>query len=185
MSPDQLPRGGSLDVWSTGSGTQPRDVLASALCTLLLLGDGGKPAYFSSPWISDFKLFDNHFREYAALFPDLADKAEISFIDYLNNLSRRLPVRIITTHSSTSEAFIASVDARGVFNIQHRYANDEYHEKGILAPTFYIEGSMNITYSGVYVRGEKVTYHTAAYKIGAAKITAAYLEFERRWNNLG
>src|SRR5688572_2167745 len=118
MSADQLPRGGSLDVWSTASGTQPRDVLASALCTLLLLGDGGKPAYFSSPWISDFKLFDNHFREYAALFPDLADKAEISFIDYLNNLSRRLPVRIITTHSSTSEAFIASVDARGVYNIQ-------------------------------------------------------------------
>ena len=31
-------------------------------------------------------------------------------------------------------------------------------EKGILAPTVYFEGSMNLTNAGVYVREEKVVY---------------------------
>jgi hypothetical protein len=43
---------------------------------------------------------------------------------------------------------------------------------------------MNITYSGVYVRGEKITYHSGAEPAMLAKIGKAYLEFNRRWDQL-
>ena len=36
----------------------------------------------------------------------------------------------------------------------------------------------------VYVRGEKVSYHVSSTKNGAAKIYAAYLEFDRQWETL-
>jgi len=174
----------SRDIWSHGSGRQLRDLLASALSTLLMMGEGKRPAYFSSPWMSDFVLLENYYREYEGLSPDLADQSEIRFSDYLPRLSRKLPVRIITTRSDTSEAFLKNLQVRGISKIEYRYAEDEYHEKGILAPSFYIEGSMNITYSGVYVRGEKITYHTNSDVQGANKIAGAYLEYERRWKNL-
>jgi hypothetical protein len=184
MATDGIIRATSRDVWSHGGGQQLRDLLGSALGTLLLVGVEAKPAYFSSPWISDFVLFQNSYREFGALFPEIADQSEIRFSDYLLRLSRKLPVRIITTRSETSEGFIKRLEMSGESKIKHRFARDEYHEKGILAPSFYIEGSMNITYSGVYVRGEKITYHTALNQQGANKIAGTYLEYNRRWENL-
>jgi hypothetical protein len=184
MVTDGILRSASRDVWSHGGGHQLRDLLGSVLGTLLLIGGEAKPAYFSSPWISDFVLFQNSYREFGALFPEIADQSEIRFGEYLMRLSRKLPVRLITTRSETSEGFIKRLELSGNSRIEHRFAPDEYHEKGILAPSFYIEGSMNITYSGVYVRGEKITYHSAANQQGANKIAGAYLEYNRRWENL-
>ncbi len=177
--------GRGRDIWSHGGGRQIRDLLASALSTLLLMKEMSRPAYFSSPWMSDFILFENFFHEYAALFPELADHSEIYFSDYLLRLAQKLPVRIVTTRSEVSQAFLSNLErTMGVHNkIDYRFAKDEYHEKGILAPSFYIEGSMNITYTGVYVRGEKITYHSGQSVYGA-KISSAYLEFDRRWLHL-
>lgn len=175
----------SRDIWSHGSGQRLRDLLASSLSTLLLMDKLEKPVYVSSPWISDFVLFDNRYKEFESLFPDLADQVDIRFSDYLTRLARQTQVRIITTKNETSAGFLerfghgpASPDLR------YRFAGEEYHEKGLLAPSFYIEGSMNFTYSGVYVRGEKVTYHCMQGRDGAKKIVGAYLEFKRRWKVL-
>lgn len=183
MALEQGFRQASRDVWSHGSSQHLRELLASSLSTLLLL-EGDKHAYFSSPWVSDFVLFENHFGQFSALFPGFSDQAEIRFSDYLVCLAKKLPVRIITTNSEVSFGFRNQLELRHASRIQVRTAPDEYHEKGILAPSFYIEGSMNITYSGVYVRGEKVTYHAACNQQGASKISAAYLEYDRRWGIL-
>ncbi len=43
---------------------------------------------------------------------------------------------------------------------------------------------MNITFSGVNINGEKITYHHANKTDGAKKIAGAYLEYNRRWDNL-
>lgn len=174
----------SRDVWSHGGGQQLRDLLSSSLATLLFTKKDDRPAYFSSPWISDFILFENGFREFGALFPELADQGEIRFSDYLLRLSKRLTVRLMTTRTETSEAFLKNLESQEPSRIHHRFGPDEYHEKGILAPSFFIEGSMNITYSGVYVRGEKITYTTTGNPEGANKIARAYLEYGRRWEIL-
>lgn len=143
-----------------------------------------RPVYVSSPWVSDFVLLQNHSLEFAALFPRLSDQSEIRFSEYLKTLSTRLPVRIITTQNETSEAFFANFGEDSA-SIEYRFAVDEYHEKGLLAPFFYIEGSMNFTYHGLYVRGEKITYYCGLGAGGAQKILGAYMEFDRRWDLLG
>lgn len=174
----------SRDIWSHGSSQELPDFLASSLATLLMLGPHNQPAYFSSPWMSDFVLFDNRFGAFTALIPSMADCPRIRFSDYLAQLARLMPVRLITTRTDTSLAFLQSPTLHRPSQLHWRFAPDEYHEKGILAPSFYIEGSMNITYSGLFVRGEKVTYHTVPASGHHPKIGAAYLEFDRRWDLL-
>jgi hypothetical protein len=172
------------DIWSHGSGEQLRELLSSSLATLLFTGIDDRPAYFSSPWISDFILFDNRYKEFGALFPEFSDRIEIRFSDYLLQLCKRMQVRLMTTRTEASQVFLRNLEAQGSSRILYRYAPDEYHEKGILAPSFFIEGSMNITYSGVYVRGEKISYTTTGNAEGANKIGRAYLEYGRRWEIL-
>lgn len=173
----------SRDIWSHGEGNQLRELFSSALLTLMLMPPVGRAAYFSSPWISDFTLFDNRFRQVGSLFPRLADSRAIKFSDFLLHLSHTTPVRLITARTETSLAFLRSFNSKPS-EVEYKFVPVEYHEKGILAPSLYIEGSMNITYSGLYVRGEKVTYHVDSNKLGAKKISAAYLEFNRRWSIL-
>lgn len=175
----------SRDIWSHGSGQRLRDLLTSSLLTLLLMGKVDRPVYISSPWISDFVLFDNRYREFASLFPELADQTIIYFSEYLMRLARQTQVRMITTRNEISEGFLDLLKHKKVsIDILCRFAGGEYHEKGFLAPSFYIEGSMNFTYSGVYVRGEKVTYYCGQGKDGSARILGAYLEFDRQWKLL-
>jgi hypothetical protein len=143
--------------------------------------------------MSDFALFDGRFGAYRTLFPALAGNDWIMFSDYLVRLAAGgTDVRIITNHTAVSEHFLTTSPIReaiahgtvGSGMLSARYADERYHEKGILAQSFYIEGSMNITYNGVLIRGEKVTYHTAGQSGRHPKIAAAYLEFDRRWRQL-
>lgn len=172
----------SRDIWTHGGGWPLPDLLRSALSSLLLLGERDRPAYFASPWITDFDLFDNRFRDYAALFPRLAEQPWIRFSEYLQILSTKMDVRIVTTENARSAAFLANPNIRGAPRIISRFGESKFHEKGILAPTFYIEGSMNITHHGVRVRGEKVVYHSSGGRGIPAKIAGAYLEFDRHWD---
>jgi hypothetical protein len=176
----------SRDIWSTGSGPRHfRDLLGSALILLLLADDMeqiAKPAYFSSPWMSDFPLLDNSYRQFVSLFPDFAEHEEIWFTQYLRRLRGQRPVRIITTRSGVSRDFLAKLTRDR--EIECRFAEEEYHEKGILASPIYFEGSMNITYSGIYLRSEKISYHVADDPPTKSKVALAYLEFDRRWENL-
>lgn len=174
----------SRDIWSHGSGTQALDLVASSLSTLLLLAAPDSPVYFSSPWISDFPLLNNRFRQFSALFPELDSRAEIRFADVLALIGRRMPVRIITVENEVSTNFVRSLAPGEGSGIRVRFAPEVHHEKGILTPWFYIDGSMNITFHGVHIRGEKITYHVSSSDEGRAKIARAYLEFDRYWSNL-
>lgn len=174
----------SRDIWTHGGGWPLPDLLRSALASLLLLGEQERPAYFASPWITDFDLFDNRFREYAALFPRLAEQPWIRFSDYLNRLATKLDVRLLTTDNARSSAFMSIPTLQTTTRIVCRLGDSKYHEKGILAPTFYFEGSMNITHHGVRVRGEKVVYHSVVGRGLPSKIANAYLEFDRHWKTL-
>ena len=173
----------SRDIWTHGGGWPLPDLLRSALASLLLLR-GERAAYFASPWITDFELFDNRFRDYASLFPRLADQPWIRFSDYLAVLSAKLEVRLLTTDNDRSNAFMSIPGIKSASRVSCRLGESKFHEKGILAPTFYIEGSMNITHHGVRVRGEKVVYHTAGSGRLPLKLADAYMELDRHWATL-
>lgn len=178
----------SRDIWKHGSGHHLQDLLASAMLTLLLPGSEGRPVYLASPWMSDFALFDNASRQVAPLFPELADREEVRFVEYLGTLCTRHDVRIILSRNRTSDGFIELLQritpSVGSGSLRVRVSFQETHEKGILAPGFYIDGSMNITHSGVHVNGEKITYSATGDDAGSSKIATAYLEFDRRWGLL-
>ncbi|WP_353646241.1 hypothetical protein [Mesorhizobium sp. WSM2239] len=174
----------SRDIWTHGGGWPLPDLLRSALASLLLLSEHRRPAYFASPWITDFDLFDNRFRDFAALFPRLAEQPWIRFSDYLTALSTKLDVRLLTTDNDRSRAFMSIPALKNVSRVSCRLGDSKFHEKGILAPTFYIEGSMNITHHGVRVRGEKVVYHSVVGNGLPPKIAEAYLELDRHWKTL-
>lgn len=176
----------SRDVWKHGGGRLLQDLLGSALITLLLPSSDVRPVYFASPWMSDFVLVANAVREFADLFPAQEEQGEITFVDYLSVVARRREIRIITMQNPTSNAFVErllSISDASRSTISIRLSSQETHEKGILSPGFYIEGSMNITHMGVHVNGEKIVYHSGR-DDAAEKISAAYLEFDRRWRLL-
>ena len=134
--------------------------------------------------MSDFPVFDNAFGEFSALFTDLADQRHIRFSDFLVELANSTEVRIVTIRSDTSKAFLANSRISRVRGIGTRFADDSLHEKGILTPHFYLEGSMNITFMGVRVRQEKLLLHSDGTAEGRVAIGTAYLEFDRRWEQL-
>lgn len=174
----------SRSIWSHGSGTALQDLLASCCGSLLLRSDTNRPVYFSSPWMSDFVLFGNTFGEYGALFPESPSRPQYKFSDFLVRLAMLQEVRIVTVRGGksyeVSEKFAETLRMTGVANLSVRFAEQTYHEKGILAPTFYIEGSMNLTYMGTNVRDEKVIYHS---EFGNEDyLASAYLNFDRLWN---
>lgn len=174
----------SRDIWSHGSGTQLSDLIASCLSTLLLYPFSEVPIYFNSPWISDFPLLRNQFKQFSALFPHLDARDEIRFSDVLQSISGKMPVRIVTVANDVSKNFVLSPIIRESPGISTRFAPEVHHEKGILTSWFYIEGSMNITFHGVHVRGEKIVYHPGSSDEGREKISRAYLEFDRYWGVL-
>lgn len=170
----------SRDIWSSGVSRQLSDLLGSVLMTILMRKDVGGAAYFCSPWMSNFVVARNAFDAFTHLVPAWGDKEEIRFADYLPELARSRPVRLVTVDTQTSRRFLALPELRGA-KVAVRYASDGFHEKGVLAPGLYLEGSMNLTFNGVHSNTEKVTYHVGGDPLTDDRIARAGLEFERRW----
>jgi hypothetical protein len=174
----------SHDIWSRAGGLRVRDLLASLLAARLIDSRTASPLYVCSPYLTDFPLFDNAFGQFSSLFKhrrEFGEKMEILFSDTLIELSHVAPVRIVTVHSEYSRAFLLRVVQHQNPGVSGRLAPELYHEKGLLTESFYVAGSMNHTYSGVYRRDEKITVHTAETSEGRQKIAAAHLEFQRFW----
>ena len=172
----------SRDIWSHSIGRSLQDLLASCCSSMLLDTTDDQPVYFSSPWMSNFILFENPFGEFGVLFTDTGDHPEFRFADFLKMLSQYRPVRLIVVKNPTSNKFITHLDQDDYPDLKVRFAPDTEHGKGILTPNFYIEGSMNLTYSGVHLRDEKVVFHP---KVGnEEKLNLAFLQFNRFWATL-
>lgn len=174
----------SRDIWSRAGSLQVRDLLASLLSARLLAEAGSDPLYVCSPYLTDFPVFDNAFGQFQPLFrhrPEFGERAQILFSQVLVELSSRMPVRLIGVPGEYADAFLRDAVRMDSSNISGRYASDLYHEKGLLCAAFYLEGSMNFTFSGVYRRDEKITAHTPDTTAGQQKIAAATLEFNRLW----
>jgi hypothetical protein len=54
------------------------------------------------------------------------------------------------------------------------------HEKGLIGENFYLRGSMNFTYSGIYINDEHIELTTEP-----DQVARAILEAQQRWEILG
>lgn len=173
----------TMDLWSNAANLELRLLFRSAMASLLLLDTRTQPIYVCSPWISDFTVFENRFGEFDHLVPCVEERSSIRLSDCLCQLSSLHEVRIISRRTEVTLTFLANprLAANGV---QAALADDELHEKGFLAPIFYFEGSMNITYSGVHINQEKLLYHAGSDAEVNRRMSLAYLELDRRWTRL-
>src|SRR5271166_2545466 len=115
----------SRDIWSKRASENIQELLASLLVALLLQEPRSTPLYLCSPYLSDFRLLDNSFGQFADLFtylPELGDKADILFTETLRELSSRSPVRIITVQNPSSIPFATRLLDPAEPNLTVRFA---------------------------------------------------------------
>lgn len=176
----------SRDIHSRDGGKKVRDLLVSFFGTLLLRDTSERAMYLISPWLSDFRLLDNTFGQFRDIFrynTNFSDNPYILFSEVLIEASSHFPVRIITWPDNKSRVFATNFAEE--INIQVKFEKAQKdHQKSLLSDLFYFEGSMNFTYSGLYINREKITCNAAFDPDGNRKINEAYFEFERIWSNL-
>lgn len=175
----------TLDVWSNAASTELRDLLSSALACLLLRTDWShaRAVYVCSPWISDFPVFDNRYGQFDALVPQARGTGRLRFGDVLIALATVTAVRIVSKDTEATRQFASGRNYQDA-KVEIRMAGGDLHEKGLLTPDFYLEGSMNLTYSGVHINQEKVSYHAGRDREVQQRIASAYAELDRRWRQV-
>jgi len=148
--------------------------LLDALASLFILEamQPGTELYLISPWLSNSRIIENSYGRVGQVFPFLNGDM-VYLADFLSTCAwRGCKVRLICNpeHRITMD-FIRSLGA----NIETRVLTDN-HEKGLIGSHFYIHGSMNFTYHGIYINGESVRITT-----DTAEVNSALLSARMRW----
>jgi phosphatidylserine/phosphatidylglycerophosphate/cardiolipin synthase-like enzyme len=152
--------GAYRDIATAHNRQVPRDFLQSLMVAELL--QPSRPLWIVSPWISDVELIDNSARHFSALcsaWP--AGPIRLSLIVGAL-LDHGGQVRVMVNDDTHNDDFALRMattaqEHAGAFALT-RVA--ELHAKGIISERWCLEGSMNLTYSGVFRNDEQLIYRT-------------------------
>lgn len=124
--------------------------------------------YIVSPWISNAPFIMNAARGMSDLFP-LIQTQTVYFADILEMFAwSGSKVRLICNPDTQYTRELLTIIGN---KVEYRMLGD-HHEKGIITSNFYIHGSMNITYNGIYINGECVRVTTEEPEINSAMLSA-------------
>jgi hypothetical protein len=136
-----------------------------------------------SPWISDVPVFDNGMSQFSGLCPSWPRRL-IRLSDVLVRLlqlevsvtivTRQIPHNVDGFLSRLQELARAEADDRNLRLVERSQEN--LHVKGIVTGTYFVSGSMNLTYNGVVVLDELISVD--ADKDGVAR---ARLQFRQTY----
>ncbi|MBN9653281.1 hypothetical protein J0K78_03305 [Halobacillus sp. GSS1] len=128
--------------------------------------------YLISPYLSDSPIMNNDFGEYTDIFPLLEGKV-VHLSDIFKTLVwKGAKVRIICDPDrEETKRFLQTMD--GVVECKRLVNN---HEKGLVTSNFYIHGSMNFTYSGININGEKINITS-----DTSQVNQAMMSTQARW----
>lgn len=135
-----------------------------------------------SPWITDFELVDNTANQWNALVPKFEPRY-IRFSEVLIMLIQvGVPVKIVTREDPINLTFLTTLHYQ--LNDHEGLAIccvDKLHSKGVVCRDGMIEGSLNLTYSGVESNDEVVTFNTEP-----RTISESVLEFKKyqQWEKI-
>lgn len=168
---------------------RPNRAIAEALESLALaeLLDPGRQLMIVSPWISDFPIIDNRASSFSALEPSWG-AGKVTFSDFARSLLRR-----------GSRVLVGCGDDQGAIQFIERLragsrqdgteesltikvlpiGSQQFieHEKALIADSWAIYGSMNLTFRGIEVNGELVTISSDQSKL--AELSTAMRELFR------
>ncbi len=157
-------------VRSQGGSQALTDCLASLLALEAVYPS--REIYIISPWISNAEIIADHHSKFTNLFPFITSR-KITLADILlTYVWRGSTVRLICNpgQKSTRE-FLELLGSQ----VEYKVLSDN-HEKGMVTDNFYLHGSMNFTYSGIYINGECVRITTEQ-----ADISSALISVRARW----
>jgi phosphatidylserine/phosphatidylglycerophosphate/cardiolipin synthase-like enzyme len=160
---------------TASSALVPADFLQSIFVAELLVPS--RRFWISSPWISDVELIDNSGRQFSSLSPTWpADRIRLATI-LRTLLERGGRAAIFTNESRHNDEFVDRLtEMRTEFDGLSVARVATLHEKGIVADRFALDGSMNLTYNGVYVNEEYLIFRTDPAAVAERRLT-----LENRW----
>lgn len=164
------------DLYTVGSSRAALFLLRSVFVAEFI--HPSKRLWIVSPWVSDIQLIDNNSRQFSTLCPEWpANQIRLSAV-LSSLLDRGAQVILVLNKASHNDDFISymqyasSLVKESLTIIQAA----ELHQKGILGDHFTINGSMNLTFNGVYLNDEHITY-----RCDVASVEERRLELENRW----
>jgi hypothetical protein len=161
---------------ATTTQTAIRELLSIVFCQELLAP--GAVLFVVAPWISNVTIFDNRSADFAAINPEWGER-EVGIIDVLIQLARSgTLIKVAVRPDDHNQQFIRKMrdasDEDGVGDSIVVREIENLHTKGILADSWVILGSMNLTRNGIEINEEYLTY-----EIGAEPIAQSRIHFNR------
>lgn len=150
-----------------------REVLSIVFAQELLVPS--REVFIVAPWISNIVVFDSRLGQYATLNPEWA-KREIRLVEVLVAVAANGTALHIHTrpdeHNKTFKGRIIDAMADAGLQDQLRWSdkNAQLHTKGVLTDRVLIDGSMNLTESGVSINDESVTVSFEPEQIAGARM---------------
>jgi hypothetical protein len=157
---------------ATAAQSAVRDVLAALFTQELLLPS--RDVFVVAPWISNVVVFDNRVGQFASLNPEWA-RREIRFIEVLVALcASGGMLHVHTRPDPHNQPFLLRLqEALADMGVADRCScrqHERLHTKGLLTDRVLIDGSMNITESGVAFNDEAVTISFNAHAVASARV---------------
>jgi phosphatidylserine/phosphatidylglycerophosphate/cardiolipin synthase-like enzyme len=146
-----------------------------------LIAPGGERVWLVSPWISNVAILDNRAVGFNAVNPEWGAR-EIRLVEIAVELMvRGCPLGVATNLDEHNGAFLDALTAAaaeaGLSEKLIVVRRQNLHTKGILLCRGLLTGSMNITYRGLELNDETVTYDTTAQSLAQARVSfESYLE---------
>ena len=150
-----------------------REVLSMVFAQELL--SPSREVFIVAPWISNIVIFDSRLGQYTTLNPEWA-KREIRLVELLvaiaaNGTALHIHTRPDDHNKSFKRRVTEAITDAGLHE-QLRWSdkNAQLHTKGVLTDRVLIDGSMNLTESGVALNDEAVTVSFEPEQIAAARM---------------
>jgi phosphatidylserine/phosphatidylglycerophosphate/cardiolipin synthase-like enzyme len=156
-----------------------REVLTMVFAQELLAPS--KEVFIVAPWISNVVVFDSQIGQYATLNPEWA-KREIRLVEVLVAIAANgTTLHIHTRPDDHNKAFKRRIqealgDAGLPDQLRWTDRNALLHTKGVWTDRVLIDGSMNLTESGVALNEEAVTVSFDPVQVAAARVHFALYE---------
>jgi hypothetical protein len=126
-----------------------------------------------SPWITDIEILDNRSGAYSALGPQWGPR-KIRLSEIFGAILDRTHLIVVGRPDTHNEVFFQKLEdiasASGTIGNLTIIRREQLHLKGILGSHYYLSGSMNLTYNGVEINEEGVTFETTESETAAARI---------------
>jgi phosphatidylserine/phosphatidylglycerophosphate/cardiolipin synthase-like enzyme len=150
------------------------DLLQSIMAAELLAPS--KHFWLVSPWVSDIPLLDNEAGSFATFEPEWP-LSRIRLSQALNCLAESgTQITVVTRDVEHNRHFYnAAVSTVSADRLRFLFS-EELHAKGILGDHFYLSGSMNFTYNGIYANTEILHLIT-----DPRLVAEAHLAMRERW----